>query len=113
MSKAVIFEGNRAQGSFEKLPGGDLVEHFEEKHAEHDFTGRARQIRAVDDVTNEVLAYPVRGAIGVSELVRRQDRVVSPGWSLAAMASKEDLLPVGRRIANRYRRQRMTLAGAK
>ena len=57
--------------------------------------GDLRQIVAIDDVPDQILADPIGGAIGVGELVDREHRIAGPGAHLAARAPEEHRLAFG------------------
>src|SRR5207237_1017483 len=68
----------------------------EQQNPEHDVRHGPRQIAPVDHMTDEVLARPVRGAVGVRELVRAENRVVCPRWDASLEPTEEDLLTLNR-----------------
>ena len=73
--------GDAAERGLEQLPRADAVEQLEEDDAEEELIAVGGEVIAVDDSTDEVLAYAIRSAVGVGELVVSKDWVKRPrGW---------------------------------
>ena len=84
-----------AERAFQQFPGLDLVEQLEQQNAKEHFARRLRQVVAIDDVPDQILADAVGGPIGVGELIGREHGIVGPGPRLAARSAEEDVLPFG------------------
>ena len=77
--EAIVLEGDRAERAFQQLPGLDLVEQLEQQDAKEHFARRLRQVVAIDDMPDQILADPIGRAIGVGKLVGREHRIAGPG----------------------------------
>ena len=93
--ETVVLEGDRAERAFEELPGFNLVEQLEQQDTKEQLARRVGQVVAIDDMSDEILADPVRRAVGIGEFVDRQHRSLRPGSRLAPHAPEEHRLPLG------------------
>lgn len=87
-------KGDRwSETSHDVLPCVDPVERLEQQGPQEQCLNTRGGIRVRQP--DQILAYPVRGAEGVREPVRRQYRVVRPGADLTAQPPQVDALALG------------------
>src|SRR5436305_87059 len=93
--EAIICEGDRTKRLLEQFPCLYSIEQLEKKYAKEYLARRTRQIGAIDDVPDKILAGSVGGPIGIGKFIGCKHRVGGPRPSLAARAAKKNVLPFG------------------